>query len=66
MQKTSTNAATGAGRKANAAQRPAFKHVAQPARFTDVLKAHGHTEKSVRALRAKLERLLKREHAVAG
>lgn len=43
-----------------------FKHVAAPARLVDILRAHRHTESSARALRAKLEQTLKREHAVAG
>ncbi len=66
MSKTSTPAAAEPRRKAPGASHAAFKHVSPPARFVDVLKSHGHTEKSVRALRAKLEQMLKREHAVAG
>jgi len=66
MPKTSTNAHAEPHRKATGASHAAFRHVSPPARFADVLKSHGHTEKSVRALRAKVEQMLKREHAVAG
>ena len=38
----------------------AFKHVAPPARFDDVLKLYGHTRKSLEALKLKLVKLDRR------
>lgn len=66
MAKTSTSAHAEPRRKTTGTSHAAFTHVSPPARFADVLKSHGHTEKSIRALRAKLDLMLKREHDVAG